>query len=200
MTILENNEIYKRQIIELIKSLLTDYFSILTQEEITTINDIKDNLELYPYIILVNKLEIILKKVWDKELLSGKYKVISWNKYPRQKEKGEIIFATLSYGDEILSFCGLTDGIEYKINYESIIGASPKDGATVIEDESKTGEYTIGKVGNKVINSYNHSTRLITPRQLLDLNNNKYYSKYNELILNANLIEEIEPITIGKLM
>lgn len=194
-----SNDILKKQIIELIKSLLTNYFNIISEEEIRIIIDINDNMDSYSYDVMSQRLEKILKNVWDKELSSGKYRIISWNKYSKPKEKSIITFATLSYNDDIIPFCNLDEGIEYKISYDSIIGASPKDGATLIEDKSKIGKYTIGIVGNKVINSYNHSTRLITPKQLLDLSENNYYSKYNELILDTKLIEEIKQVVISQI-
>ena len=176
----------KKQMLEFCRSALNDYNNLFGNEEINLINSFLQNKEED-----TNKLLSISKKIWDYELASGKYKVVSWNKYAHVKENQDIIFATLCTIDNMVSFCDMQEGIEYEINFESLIGALNKDGATLIEDISKQNKYTIGIINNKVINSYNGATKIITPKQLLNSDDNNYKSKHNELILNAQLIKKI---------
>ena len=198
-------EIRKNQLIELCQYLINEYSHILTSKELEIVE------EIYSYIgkidiinfELVNKLtnlfSPIVEKVWKEELKSGDFVIVSWNKYANKSTKDAITFATLSKRNEIISFCNLTEGIEYEIDYSSIIGCLDKDGATLIEDKTKNGEYTIGTINDKVINSYNGATKLITPKQLVAKTNNEYYTNYNELILYSALIKEIGPYKIDDL-
>lgn len=179
----------KKQILEFCKSCLDNYVKYLTPDEINLINDIISNNVFSKDI--QEKLLIIAEKIWNNELLSGKYKVISWSKFATQKRKNFITFATLSKIDEIDTFCGSDFGIEYSITYKSIIGALNKDGATLIEDINKQNDFTLAIINDKAINSYNGATKFITPIQLLDKSDNTYRSKHNELILDSTLIKEI---------
>lgn len=176
---------------------MNDYTEILSKEEQETIKKTLKELLLNGY---DEKFEAailkILEKVWTIELESGEYFIISWNKYFNPKENGPITFATLSTKEFLSSFCNMQEGILYKITWDSIIAACPKDGATLIEEEDKESEYTIGRIGDKVINSYNKATRLITPKQLLNSEHNNYPSKHNELILSTEHIKAIGPIDL----
>lgn len=197
LRIKNKNKIIKEHLINLCQSLLNDYTEILSKEEQETIKKILGELLLNEY---DQKFEFpllqILEKVWTIELESGEYFIISWNKYFNPKENGPITFATLNTKEFLSSFCNMQEGILYKITWDSIIAACPKDGATLIEEEDKESEYTIGKIGDKVINSYNKATRLVTPRQLIDSEHNNYPSKHNELILNTKHIIAIRPIDL----
>ncbi len=195
-------EIRKNQILELCKYLRNEYDYILTNSELEEIIKIYDNLEKIDIIDfnLINMsttfLLPIVQRVWEEELNSNEYIVISWNKHANKIQQSPVTFATLSRKNNIISFCGLTEGTEYEINFSSLIGCLNKDGATLIEDESKRNEFTIASIGNKVINSYNGATKLITPKQLLEQTNNDYHTNYNELILDSALIKEIGPYEI----
>lgn len=189
-------DLKNKQIYELTSSLLKDYGHLLEKEDIEQINLATNNdlqLEEKEKILLP-----IVKKVWDKELESGNYVVISWNKAAKPPKRDDIVFATLSTKDNIVSFCDACDGIEYEISFDALIGALECDAATLIEDASKEGDYTIGRINDKVINSYNGATRLITPKQLLDSSHNTYKSKHNELILNSHLIKVVGSYTREK--
>lgn len=189
-------EIRKKQILDLCKTLLEVYTSYLEREELELINGILNDFNDENISLLEEKLLPIVSKIWQLELASGKYVVISWNKYAKEKEKKALTFATISKNDEVTSFRNLTEGTLYKISFASLIGALDKDGATLIEDASKENEFTIGTIDDKVINSYNGATRLITPYQLVSSNNSDYKSKHNELILKTALIEEVGPYTL----
>ncbi len=186
----------KKQRLEFCKTCLNYYSMYLTSDEITFINKII-NEDLYSKEI-EDKLLIIAEKIWNQELSTGKYKVISWSKFSAQKRKKFITFATLSRVDDINTFCNSTLGIEYEITYKAIIGALNKDGATIIEDKNKVNDFTLAIINDKAINSYNGATRLITPIQLLDKSCNTYKSKHNELILDSSLIKEIKEFNLSE--
>ena len=183
-------ELREKQIYDVAKSLLNDYGHLLSREDVEKINlvsdsndDIKEREKL---------LAPIVEKIWDEELKSGNYIVVSWNKRVNAPSRNNVTFATLSTRDNVISFCDSDVGIEYEISYDALFGALPKDGATIIEDISRKGPYTIGELGDKVINSYNGATKLITPKQLLDTSQN------DKLILNSKMIKEIGPYKKGK--
>ena len=179
----------KKQIYELTSSLIKDYKDILDEEDLSIITSCMND-----DISFENKSEALLpivRKVWDKELESGEYVLVSWNKNTTPPDRSMITFATLSKRDNVVSFCESNDGIEYNITFDSIIGALEKDAATLIEDEEKKNDFTIGIIGGKAINSYNGATKLITPKQLLDSSQNDYKSKHNEIILDSKLIKEV---------
>jgi hypothetical protein len=138
-----------------------------------------------------SRLEVIAQMIWEKELLSGEYAVISWNKSVTLPDRDKITYATLSKRDNLIRFCGSDNGIELNITFDSIIGAINKDGATLLEN--KYNEYTVGKIDGKFVNSYNGATKLITPFQLVNLDQS---CLYNELILDSRKIEVKGPITI----
>lgn len=183
------NSIRKKQVYELTQSLLKDYKDILDQDDLSIINScINGNMSFD------NQNELLLpivRKVWDKELESGEYVFVSWNKNVTAPNRSLITFATLSKRDNIVSFCNASDGIEYEVTFDSIVGALEKDAATLIEDESRKNDFTIGIIDGKAINSYNGATKLITPKQLLDSSQNDYKSKHNEIILDSKLIKEV---------
>ncbi|MCI8331037.1 MAG: hypothetical protein HFE04_02920 [Bacilli bacterium] len=184
------NQIKTRQMLELVKSILNHYMNYITFEELEKIKEINSSSNLN-----IEELERfftpILQRIWTQELNSGKYIVISWNKYAEPKTE-DITFATLSSVDNIISFCNLEEGIECEISWQALIGACPKDGATLIEGKEKKSEYTIGEINGKIINSYNFATKFITPIQLISEVPNDYKSKHNELILNTSLIRKID--------
>lgn len=195
-------EIRKNQLLELCQYLINEYYEYLNEDELKEVNKIYQwllNFELdkMPHESLCNTLIPIIRKIWEFELSSGEYVVVSWNKYAGEQKKKSITFATLSKRDDIVSFCDLKEGMEYVIKYDSIIGALYKDAATLIEDESKENDYTIAMVDGKVINSYNGATKLITPKQLVAKRENEYYTNYNELILDSSKIIEIGKFDIS---
>ena len=185
-------ELREKQLLELCISLLDDYVDYLNLEEIKDIRTILENIKCTK--INIKEMQIpllpIVNKIWDIELKSGKYKVISWNKYANNPPEKIITFATLSRQEEIISFCNMKKGIEYEISSKSIIAALPKDGATLIEDISKKSEYTVAVIDDKVINSYNGATKLITPKRLIKRKIIEYPSKHNELILDSRYIKK----------
>jgi len=192
-------KIRKQQILDLVKCLLVEYFSLLTEEEVAIVKSFYASIDDSNFIINAqNYLLPIVRKVWDVELKSGNYVVISWNKFPDRKRVHDLLFATLSLKDDIINFCGITTGVQYEINYDSIIGALYKDGATLIEDASKSSEFTIAVLGDKVVNSYNCATKFITPKQLIGERDISYPSKHNELILDAKLVKEIGDISLDQ--
>ncbi len=186
----------ERQIYELINSLIKDYAFLLSEEDRTTIDECLD--EDGPYNKKSTLLEPIVAKIWDHELQSDQYAIISWNKNVNGPNRSLVTFATISQRDDLITFCDAQEGLEYAITYDSILGALAKDAATVIEDISRKNEFTIATINDKVINSYNGATRLITPKQLLDSSNNDYRSKHNELILDSKKICEIGQIKRSK--
>ena len=179
------------QILETAKTLVAEYLDLLEKEELILIQYIISNLMSLSLEELNVLLLPIIEKIWKKELSMDTYLVISWNKYRESKLKKMITFATLCEKNNIISFCDSTNGILYKITFQALLGAHWKDGATIIEDKSRICHYTIGSIGDKVINSYNGATKIITPKQLVKSRKIEYKSKHNELILDSRYIQEI---------
>ena len=185
-------EIRKKQVLNVCKSLLEDYINILTKEEVDTIQRVLNANLSYEeaYDLLIP----IVEKVWNYDLASGEYKVISWTKHPTFKESSKgVIFATISKKDDIITFCDAVEGMEYAITFKSLIGALEKDGATLFEDKDKVNEYTSAVIKDRAINSYNGATKLITPKELVGERDIDYKSKHNELILDLRYVKQIGP-------
>ena len=193
---MEIKQLRQKQILEFCKSCLKDYLNYLTVDEISFIRNIL-NSQIFDK-TQTDELLNIAEKIWDNELATDKYVVISWSKFAEQKRKKFVTFATLSRKEDIISFCNSNLGIEYSITFKALIGALNKDGATLIEDLNKKNDYTLAIIDNKVINSYNGATKLITPIQLLDQSDNDYHSKHNELILDTRYITEKKKINISR--
>lgn len=179
------NDIRRRQLFDLLRSLVNDYDYLLSNDDLKLVSDISingigDHLE---------ELEDLVSKVWKSELESNQYKVISWNKTAAGPVRDKLIFATLSTVDEIIPFCDASDGIEYEISYDAIYGACPRDGATI--PVSKTDDYTIAVIDGQAYSSYNAATRLITPKQLVKLDESGYHTCYNELMLDASKVKPL---------
>ena len=175
-------DLRQKQLIELLESLVHDYSFLLNQNDYALINHISEsgigNFKA--------DLERIVEKVWEDELASGQYKIISWNKNVDAPNRDKITFATLSYQEDLIPFCNAVDGVEYKISYDSLLGACPKDAATL--PASKLDDYTIAIIDGEAYSSYNGATRLITPKQLIRLEQTDYHTHYNELILDSKKI------------
>lgn len=175
----------KRQLFDLLDSLVNDYRYLLSNDDLKLISDISNfGIDNYR-----SKLEVVVERVWQSELDSSQYKVISWNKTVEGPDRDKMIFATLSYKDDIIPFCDATDGIEYEIMYDAIYGASPRDGATI--PVSSVDDYTIAVIDGQAFSSYNGATRLITPKQLVRLDDSNYHTVYNELILDASKVKKV---------
>lgn len=192
-TPLKLEEKRKQQLKNVCQSLMIDYLECLNKQDIEKIKKILERInESNKIENLENKILPIVEKIWDAELSSGKYLIISWYKHTTDELPQKIVtYATISEKDNIIQFCDLRLGVIYKINYKSIIGALNRDGATVVEDIDKKNKYTIGIIGDKVINSYNGATKLITPKQLINPINNSIQTKHNELILDNRYISVI---------
>ena len=191
-----------------INSMLYSYTKLYTNEEIillkkiTNIIDnelinINNNVHNQKRISIILEYEEVLKplsfRTWQKELAEG-YSYISWFKDDFIKETKEIISATFSKNGEY-SFCNSTYGIKYSVDIKGFLGACNKDAATLIEDKTKQSIYTIGKTNDdKVINSYNLATPIITPIEALDKTLNNYKSKHNEIILDSRYIKPISVV------
>ncbi|MEG2621168.1 MAG: hypothetical protein RSA10_03700, partial [Bacilli bacterium] len=133
------------------------------------------------------KLKPLCYRSWQQENTNG-FDYISWFKTDKLGNTPPIISVTF-LNDLNLRFCNSRYGIKYDITIDSFLGACEKDAATVIEDSSKTSLYTIGKtINDKLVNSYNLATPLITPIQVFDNSNNHYLSKHNEIILDSRYI------------
>jgi hypothetical protein len=185
------SKLKKDKIKEAINSIINDYEFLNDEIDIENINKILSNIDKVSVSDLERLLTPYIKRIWDYELENGEYHIISWNKNAVFPTRKHLTFATISKGDDILSFCNSDNGIEYKITYDAIIGGCIKDGATIIEDKSKESEFTIHKFDDKVVNSYNLDTKIITPMQLIRGCNSGYKSNHNELLLDSSKIIEI---------
>ncbi len=191
------NNLRRNQLKNLFMTLLGNYKNYFNEDELQIIYnlfcDFNDGMSLEE---AENIIEPMVRKVWNLDLSSGDYKVISWNKYAGENNNAlPVIFATISKKEDLISFCDMEQGIAYDITYDSLIGALQKDGATLIEDKNRMNQYTLGVLEDKVINSYNGATKFITPFQLVSEDrDNDYRSKHNELILDRRYIKKIEEV------
>lgn len=120
---------------------------------------------------------------------------ISWLKDDNLKEDLTIVSSTFS-SDNDITFCDSKVGIKYDVPIDGFIAACEKDAATLVETSDRKSIYTVGEIGNKVINSYNFATPIITPGQVFDSSNNSYMSKHNEMILDAKSIRPVSVICL----
>lgn len=180
-----------------IKSMIIDYNSLYTLEEITKLkaasNIIEEeivNIEQgeinYDKIIEVLNYEDTLKELvfrcWEMEVKNGN-EFISWYKNDKIGNLSSIISTTFGDGD---SFCNSRYGTSFDVELAGFIGACNKDAAAIIEPPNRQSIYTVGKTPDgKVINSYNLATTIITPAQVFDKSDNTYMSKHNEIILDS---------------
>ena len=168
------------KILDGIRSLVVDYGFLFTSEELAMLKDyevLSDNIskaeeELKPYVF----------RSWEYEKNNGNY-FISWLKDDNVSLNKTVISSTFGNVD---SFCESVVGVAYDVNYEAFIGACEKDAATVVEDASKKSIYTIKELdNNRIVNSYNLATPIITPKQATSCSDNTYLSKHNEIILDG---------------
>lgn len=158
--------------------ILNDYCDLISETEKKQLSNmynreiIGTNNEIY--------LKNICKKIWNKQL-ENNY-IISWLKNDEYNQKNEMIFATINNNEQVFPFCDSKIGILYDINYDSILSATPKDGATVLCRGIEESVYTIYKNKDYVINSYNLGNNLVVPSQLYKCDN------YNEIVLLPDLI------------
>lgn len=185
------SKLKKEKIKDAINSIITDYGFLTDEIDIENIKNISFSINELPVSDLERLLTPYIKRIWDYELSIGDYHIISWNKNATPPTRKHLTFATISKGNDIMSFCNSDNGIEYQITYDAIIGGCVKDGATVIEDKSKKSDFTIYEYDDKVVNSYNLDTKIITPMQLVRGCNSGYKSNHNELVLDSSKIIEI---------
>jgi len=187
----------KTQILNVCQSLLSDYINYLDQKEKEIIQNIINHIDDFSTLDnITNELLPIIEKIWNIKLNSGEYIIISWYKHTDKIPQNLVTYATISKRDDIIQFCDLRYGMEYKICFKSILGALNVDGGTVVEKTDKDNDYTVGRIDGFAINSYNGATKLITPKQLLKRTHNTYQSKHNELILDNRYISAVGPYTL----
>lgn len=181
------------QVLYLCDNLLKHYISFLTTDERNIVRFVVQNVLNKSYNESERLLLPIVEKIWNIELASGNYVVVSWNKNVISPKRDVVTFATFSEKNNIIPFCDAVEGIEYRISFESILGALWKDGATFVDrtGDLEENEYVIAKVGNRTVFSFNGATRLITPKQLIEIR--AEVCGYNEIILDSSKIEVIGP-------
>lgn len=185
------SKLKKDKIKEAINSIIVDYGFLNDEFDKENIKKISFNVNNLPVSDLERLLTPYIKRIWDYELSNGEYHIISWNKNATAPTRKHLTFATISKGCDIVSFCDSNNGYEYEITYDAIIGGCIKDGATIIEDKSKKSDFTIFEYDDKVVNSYNLDTKIITPMQLIRGCDSGYKSNHNELVLDSSKIKEI---------
>lgn len=177
-----------------LSEMITYYSDLYTEDELKLFVNYKfkinkmSNISIEEIRNIENSLKEFVHRIWDFELKNGK-KLISWLKNDEYVNK-DLTFCNL-IDDDFNSFCNCGLGIRYNISNNAIIGALYKDGATLLENK-EPGFFTIGKVGEKVINSYNRATPIITPSIVLKDDSNNYFTKYNEVILDSKYIIPFE--------
>ena len=180
-----------------IDSMINDYGFLFDKKEIDLFNSYKNILFSNVSHENITKIENELKKyafrTWKYEFENGN-KYISWLKDNIYNLKNPVIFST--FGD-VESFCKSVIGIEYDVNFDAFIGACEKDAATMVEGSDRKSIYTIMELdNNRVVNSYNLATPIITPKQATSFTDNTYQSKHNEILLDARYAVPIRIICI----
>lgn len=90
-------DLRKKQLLELLESLVVDYSYLLTEDDFNLIDCINESgLGDFQF---RQDLEEIVERVWKYELESNQYKVISWNKGTCHPNRDVITFATISLKD-----------------------------------------------------------------------------------------------------
>ena len=189
-----------------IYSMINDYSYLYNNDEIErfkeylekaliVINDVKDNKvkysDIYEILSYEKELKPFIFRCWNHEYESGN-KYISWFKYDKLGDMPKVLSVTFGDGE---SFCGSRYGISYEVSLDGFLGACEKDAASLIEDEGKQSIYTIGfDKDNKVINSYNLATPIITPKQVFDKSKNTYMSHHNEILLDSRYIRPVSVV------
>lgn len=182
-----------KNILDGIESILFDYHFLFNEDELKVIIDTKKELIYEDDIERISNIESKLKtfafRTWQYEVEQGN-SFIAWLKDGNIKSNKEIISTT--FGTTEFPFCDSQLGIKYSVDMNAFIAACPKDAATVIEPSDKKSAFTIDELpNNKVVNSYNFATPIITPKQVLDQSNNDYKTKYNEIILDGRYAKPI---------
>lgn len=152
--------------------------------------------EIYKVLEFEDYLKPFVFRCWDFETKKeeNKSEFISWFKTDTLKDMPSVLSATFS-SDVNNTFCQARYGIRYEVFIDGFLGACNKDAATLVENQSKVSIYTIGITeDNKVINSYNFATPIITPVQVFAQDSNSYRSKHNEVILDARYVKPISVV------
>ncbi len=184
-------------------SMILDYNFLYNHEELDLIRNVlylidtenknkKYSVEnIYKILSCEDYLKPLVYRCWEFENKYQNGKFISWFKNDTLGDMPQVISSTFSSNVKN-TFCNARYGIQYDISIDGFLGACNKDAATIIEDPTKASIYTIGKTAEgKVINSYNLSTPIITPAQVLDTSTNEYRSKHNEVILDSRYIQPV---------
>ena len=196
-----NNYISKliSKVLSGITSILENYSFLFSDEELKKLIDSNNTLTNIQNESLERQITIV--SLIEEELKEYAYRCfsyekdssfISWLKDDNLKDDLTVISSTFSNTTDT-TFCDSKVGIKYDVPIEGFIAACEKDAATLVETSDRRSIYTVGEIGNKVINSYNFATPIITPKQVFDSSNNDYMSKHNEIILDA---KSIRPISI----
>lgn len=206
------NNANEQKVIELFQNIkngiisaLTNYIFLYDNDEVNILNDslllVNEQInrmkngnyileDISSALLCEDYLKPLIFKCWDFENKNG-CQYISWFKNDFLRDMPPVVSATFSSGNED-SFCNSRYGINYEVFIDGFLGACNKDAATLIEDSSRNSIYTIGKIADdKVINSYNLATPIITPHQVFDKSSNDYKSKHNEIILDSRFIKPV---------
>lgn len=191
-----------------INSVLNDYRFLFNEDEVSLLTNtlIKINVEInqiqngifnsesiYSALLCEDYLKPLVFRCWDFEN-NNDYQFISWFKNDFLGDMPSVISATFSCNNDN-TFCNSRYGISYKVFINGFLGACNKDAATLVENKSKKSIYTIGETSDdRVVNSYNLATPIITPLQVLDKSLNCYKSKHNEIILDSRFIKPISVV------
>lgn len=182
-TLIYYNHLYNEEELHILKeNLKLCDNAIKDLENIDTI----DHSKIYSILLLETELKELIFRTWQEESRNG-FNYISWLKEDRFNHKKEYISATFS-NDNLHTFCDSRVGIKYDVPIDGFLAACEKDAGSVLEYPHRKSIYTVGLFNNKIINSYNLATPIITPIQVFDKSNNKYESKHNEIILDSRYV------------
>lgn len=109
------SKLKKDKIKNAINSIITDYGFLNDEIDKENIKNISLNVNKLPVSDLERLLTPYIKRIWDYELSNEKYHIISWNKNATPPTRKHLTFATISKGNDIMSFCNSDNGINIKL-------------------------------------------------------------------------------------
>ena len=189
--------ILSMKLLNAINCMINDYSFLYNKEELLLLKKALSKIESYRDIETINTIEEEFKplvfRTWEYEEEQGN-SFVHWLKKDKINNSNPIISTTFGNVD---TFCNSVIGVKYKTDINGFLGACEKDGATIIESNDKQSIYTIKTLEDgRVVNSYNLSTPIYTPKQAMENLNNNYKSKHNEILLDAKYATPIEIICI----
>jgi len=186
-------------ILESIKSMILDYTFLYSDKELVVLKNMLDKISSFQTLDTINLAEEELKELafrtWEYEEKQGNY-FIHWLKSNVLNTENPVVSSTFG---NVEPFCNSAIGIRYKTNINGFLAAREKDAGVVVEESNHQSMYTIKVLDDgRVINSYNLGTPIMTPKIAMNIGNNDYKSKHNEIVLDASIAIPVEVVCMNE--